>query len=85
MSKENEEALVLEELIEGNEDLEWFTNNYNKLQKKCSNNFIAIKDKKIIHCEPKLNELIDKIRKKKKNPSDFLIDYVYAKEDCLVV
>jgi len=81
----DEEAMILEELNEGNENLAWFTKNYSKLQKKCSNKFVAIKNKELKVCASNLEEIISLIKKEKKEPSDYLINFIYAEEESLVV
>jgi len=80
-----EEILVLQELNEANNDLAWFTKNYHKLQKDCSNKFVAIKHKKLIACESRLERLIKILKKENKDPANFLIDFVYSEEESLVV
>ena len=80
-----EEVLALEELTEGNSNLEWFTQNYTKIQKKCSNQFVAIQDKKVMFCAVKLERLINELTEHKKNPANFLINFVYDKGESLVV
>ena len=81
----NEEALVLQDLEKGNRDLVWLNKHYSGLQKVYSNNFIAIKDSKVFLVEPKLTDLVDKIKKKNEDPAEYLIDFVYGKGDSLVV
>ena len=81
----NDESLILQELNEANNELKWFTKNYHKIQKECSNKFVAIKNHKVVFCQPKLEMLIKELKKQKKDPANFLIDFVYGKEETLVV
>jgi len=80
-----EEVLVLEELTKANNDLKWFTQNYTKIQKDCSNKFVAIKDEKVMFCATELEKLINELTEHKKNPTNFLVDFVYGKGESLVV
>lgn len=80
-----EEALVLEELNDANNNLKLFTKNYDRIQKECANKFVAIKDGEVVICESKLELLIKKIKEQKKDPAKFLIDYIYEKGESLVV
>lgn len=81
----NEEALILLELKEGNLDLEWISKNYSNLQKDYSDKFVAVKDKRIFSVASKLEELINNLKKHKKDPAEFLIEFIYAKGETLVV
>lgn len=81
----NEETLILQELKEGNKDLEWISNNYSDLQKDYSNKFIAVKNREIFCFASKLEDLINDLKKHKKDPAEFLIEFIYAKSDSLVV
>jgi len=57
-------------------DLEWFGAHYQNLLKAHNNEFVAIKNSKIIAANPKLEELLAKIEKLGYNPIETLIKYV---------
>ena len=79
-----EEVLALEELNDANNNLKLFTKNYNRIQKEYANKFVAIKDGEVVICESKLEPLIKKLKEQKKDPANFLIDYIYGKGESLV-
>lgn len=80
-----DEVSVLEELNDANNNLKLFTKNYDRIQKEYANKFVAIKDGEVVIYESKLELLIKKIKEQKKDPTNFLIDYIYEKGESLVV
>lgn len=80
-----EEVLVLQELNEANKDLAWLSENYSKLQKECSNKFVAIKNRKLMTSASKLESLLKTLKEHKEDPANFLIDFIYAEEETLVI
>lgn len=60
-------------------DSKWFEKNYEKLRKTDVNKFIAVENEKIIAKSEKLEDIIEKVEKKGKNPALILIRYVYEK------
>ncbi len=57
-------------------DLVWFQENLKNIQKDYSNRFIAIKKRKIISEGKTVDELVEKLKSKKQDPSEVLIKFV---------
>ena len=73
----NQELVLLKNF---EEDSRWFHNNTDEIAKQgFVNQFVAIKDKRVICAEKNLNELITKLEEKKENPSYLFIEFVYPK------
>lgn len=81
----NEEAIILQKLKQGNRDLEWFSKNYSDLKKKYPKKFVAVKDRRIVMVESKLENLLDKLRKRYGDTKEFLIDFLPDEGYVLVV
>ena len=69
----------LESLKNFEEDSEWFHQNIDKLQESFSGQFIAIKNKKTIAADKKIDVVIEAVEKQKENPSLIFIEFVYPK------
>jgi len=76
MSKLN--AVQREMFRVSNENLDWFSKNYNALKKKYDNHWIIVKDKKIVGQGNSFEEINNIARKYK--PSDILVEYVQTKQ-----
>lgn len=81
----NAETLVIEELKEGNKDLEWFSKNFSNLKKKYPRRYVAIKNQDVVASASKLEILIKQLKQNFGNPNDFLIDFVPDDKYVLVV
>lgn len=57
-------------------DLEWFQQNSKYIIENYEGQLIAIKEKSIIAFAPNMRVLMKKIKEKKINPEDILIEYV---------
>ena len=84
MGKMKEDSLLFEDLENGIKDAEWFSKRYSNLKKEYPKKFVAIKDKKVVLVENKLEILIEKISKIG-NPNEFLIDFLPDEKFILVV
>ena len=69
--------LILLEKMEKNGS--WFSSHYNEIVEKYKNEFIAIEDAKIIAHNPRLDALLEELKKKGKNLSEILIEFVTEK------
>ena len=69
--------LILLEKMEKNGS--WFSSHYNEIVEKYKNEFVAIKDAKIIAHNPRLDALLEELKKKGKNLSEILIEFVTEK------
>ena len=59
-----------------NKDSEWVGGNYQKLLQAYDNQFIAIKDKKVLAANPSVKELLAELEKKGYAPNLALIKYI---------
>jgi hypothetical protein len=80
-----EDALVLEELIVGNQNLEWLSKNFAELKKKYPKKFVAIQHQNVVVADRSLKTLIKTLKKKFGDPNEFLIDFIPDDTYTLVV
>ena len=69
--------LILLEKMEKNGS--WFSSHYKEIVEKYKNEFIAIEDAEIIAHNPRLDALLEELKKKGKNLSEILIEFVAEK------
>ncbi len=67
---------VLELLNQNESDLDWVKNNLNYLQDKYNEEFIAIKEGKVIDHAKLITDLIKKVKKQEINITDTLVYFV---------
>ena len=80
-----EDAIVLEELIVGNQNLEWLSKNFSELKKKYPKKFVAIQHQNVVVADRSLKTLIKTLKKKFGDPNEFLIDFIPDDTYTLVV
>ena len=66
----------LELLNKTEEDLKWFSRNYNNLVSKFDQQFVAIAEGKVIEADKDLQVVIEKLKTHNLNPSETLIRFV---------
>jgi hypothetical protein len=81
----NKDAAVLEELKEGNQNLEWLSKNFSELKKKYPKKFVAIQHQNVVVADRSLKTLIKTLKKKFGDPNEFLIDFIPDDTYTLVV
>jgi hypothetical protein len=67
---------VIQMLMSGQDDLNWFESSLDKLKLSYNNKFIAFKNKKVIESDPNLDNLINKLNKKGIDSSNLFIKFV---------
>ena len=67
---------IIQMLVSGQNDLEWFKQNLDYLKSKYNNKFIAFQDKEVIESYANLDELMKKLEKKGINISRVFIEFV---------
>ena len=80
-----EDAIVLEELIVGNQNLEWLSKNFSELKKKYPKKFVAIQHQNVVVADRSLKTLIKTLKKKFGDPNEFLIDFIPDENYILVM
>jgi len=70
------EAKIIQTLINGENDLNWFDLNLNRLQTEYNNKFIAFQNEKIIESDPNFDNLMIKLKQKKIDTSNILVKFV---------
>ena len=70
------DAQLISMLKSGQEDLEWFDSNLNKLISEFNNKFIAFSNKKVIESDNNLNELMVKLNEKGIDSSNIFVKFV---------
>lgn len=67
---------IVQMLVSGKSDLEWFNSNLDSLISKFNNEFIAFKDKAVIDVDSDLNRLMQKLKEKDVDTSNIFIRFV---------
>jgi len=75
----------LEELIELQNDSEFLKKSYNDLRKRYVNQYIAIKDKDVIVHHKDINIVLKKLKEKRLNPANILIEFLHPKDMVLIL
>ena len=70
------EAQIIQMLLSGQDDLNWFDSNLDTLKNKYNNKFIAFHDKKIIEFDSNLDNLMDNLKSKKIDTSNIFVKFV---------
>ena len=79
------DPIILQELIEGNDDLKWLSENYEKLRSKYKNKFIALKGKEVVMEHRNMEELIKNLLDKYGDIEEFRIEFMPDDEFALVI
>ena len=69
-------AQLINMLKSGQEDLQWFDSNLNKLISEFNNKFIAFSNKKVIESDNDLNGLMVKLNEKGIDSSNIFVKFV---------
>ena len=80
-----EDAVVLEELAEGNKNLAWLSKNFSELKKKYPKKFVAIQHQNVVVANSSVEKLVKTLKKKFGDPNEFLIDFIPDDTYTLVV
>jgi len=67
---------IVQMIINGQKDLEWFNTNLERLKSEYDNMFVAFADKKIIDSDSVLDNLISKLKNKGIDISNIFIEFV---------
>jgi len=67
---------ILQMLVSGQNDLQWFDSNLDKLIAKFNNKFIAFKNKRVIEFDSDLDELMLKLKKENIDTSNIFVKFV---------
>lgn len=70
------ETEIVQMLINGHKDLEWFNENFERLKSKYNNMFIAFSNQDVIESDQNLQNLMGKLNKKKIDISNVFIEFV---------
>jgi hypothetical protein len=79
---ETEEVQRLQELCK---DSEFLRISYDRLKTQFENQYIAIKNQKVIDNNKDINQLIKSIRAKKLDPSSILIEFLHPRDMVLIL
>lgn len=71
-----ESQSIVQMLVSGQSDLEWFNSNLNSLISKFNNQFIAFKNKIVVDSDSDLNRLMLKLKEKNIDTSNIFIKFV---------
>ncbi len=65
-------------------DRKWLDENFKKYQNEYTDEFIAIKENKIIASDKEFNKLVETLKKKGENPALLLIKFIHRKGITLI-
>lgn len=85
MNKKRGDEDILQELIEGNNNLKWFSENFEKLKEKYPNKYVAMKDTEVIMDDKNFDNLASNLKKEFGDISRFEIKFIPDDEFILVV
>lgn len=71
-------------LKEFKKDDDWFYANYERIQSEHLNEFIAVKDERIVAHNKDLDDLIKDLKNKEINPALTLVEFVRDKNDIVI-
>jgi hypothetical protein len=77
-------AEEIQELQELRKDGEYLKGSYNRLKTQFENQYIAIKNQKVIGHNTDLNQLITSIKAKGLDPASILIEFLHPRDIVLV-
>ena len=69
--------MVADEIDQFREDYSYLNKSYSRLKRKYANEFVAIKNKRVIAHGSDLHEVIKKVSEKKYDPALTVIDFIY--------
>jgi uncharacterized protein YecE (DUF72 family) len=67
---------VVQMLIQGNSDLEWYNRNLQQLEEQYENSFIAFHNDSVIEADENLDRLIERLRKRGLDTSQVMVRFV---------
>lgn len=70
------DTAIIDMLICGNSDLEWYDANLNLFKSKYNNKFIAFQNKKILETDSNLDNLMAKLKEKSIDTSNVFIKFI---------
>ena len=71
-----ESQTIVQMLISGQSDLEWFNSNLSMLISQFNDRFIAFKDREVVDSDSDLNTLMLRLKEKNTDPSNIFIRFV---------
>jgi len=75
----------LELLNKAEENLEWFKENFSKIQERYPGKVIAIKDKKIIDSTKNSQQLLESLKNKRIDDSEVIIERISPKGEIRIL
>ena len=81
-----QEARISNEMAQSEEDFQWLTDNYEELQQKHSNEYVAILDKKVIDSSVEIEGLSDRLHEKySQEKPRIVIEYIHKERPNVVL
>lgn len=74
-----------QELLNVQKDAEYLKKSYDSLKKNYENQYVAIKDGKVIAHDKNIDIVLKYLRNKKINPSNILIEFLHPKDMVLIL
>jgi len=81
--KKNEQ--ILRGIVDFSRNMDWISENQEKLRKKYPNKYIAVVNLKVIDSDSDLQILIRKLKEKGKSPSEIPIEFIAEKPTRLIL
>ncbi len=75
----------LELLENAEEDLDWYSNNYENLQEKFSNKIVAIKEKRVVASANNIKGLLEELKIEGIDESEVLIEVIYPRNEIIIL
>lgn len=75
---------IIQDLQRIEKDSQWFAENTKSIQKKFEEEFIAIKDGKVIEDDKNFNKLLNKLKERGEDPSEIMIKFIHSKSKVIL-
>ena len=69
-------AEIVQMLVGARNDQEWFSLNFNRFKEEYNNRFIAIHNKSVLDDDPRIDGLMEKLKKNNIDTSNVLVKFV---------
>lgn len=78
-------AQILKNLHNFNKDSDWISDNLDELRKEYADQYIAVRDSKVIDHDAELHKLLQRLREKNIDPGEIPVDFISKEPKRLII